>query len=394
MPDPTDSHIAGRLLELALAQVASHALILLDADGIVVGWHAGAQRLFGYAPDEIIGRSVDILFTPEDLHRDISQWERRTAAEAGASEDDRWQVRRDGGRIWVNGALTALRDSRSGQLLGFAKIVRNRTEQRSQRDQLENRAASIRNAYQRKDTFIATLAHELRNPLSAASAALQILAEQQKLPPAAAAAAMASDGAFAVGTIRRQLEFMARMVDDLLQVARAAAGKIQLQKQRIVLRDVLARALETCRPAINERSHELHLLLPDVPIQLDADPDRLTQVFVNLIGNAAKYTQYGGTIWIKVTTEGDEAVIRVRDNGVGISPDVMPHIFDLFTQAELTQPDGQGGLGIGLSLVHDTVGLHGGSVQATSDGLGKGSQFTVRLPLPKGPVDAEAPSTG
>jgi signal transduction histidine kinase len=132
---------------------------------------------------------------------------------------------------------------------------------------------------------------------------------------------------------------------------------------------------------INERTHDLHQFLPDVPIEVDADPVRLRQVFVNLIENAAKYTQYGGTIRIKVTTEGDEAVVRVQDDGVGIPPEVMPHIFDLFTQAEFATRS-QGGLGIGLSVVKDTVALHGGSVQATSDGLGKGSEFTVRLPLP------------
>jgi signal transduction histidine kinase len=189
------------------------------------------------------------------------------------------------------------------------------------------------------------------------------------------------DVEFAAGTIRRQVEFMRRMIDDLLEVARAAAGKIDLHRQRLVLQDIIAKAIETCRPTINQRTHELHQLLPDVPIELNADPTRLTQVFMNLIENAGKYTEYGGTIWVKVTTEGDEAVVRVQDNGVGISPDIMPHIFDLFTQAEMTSRT-RSGLGIGLSVVKDAVALHGGSVQATSNGLGKGSEFTVRLPLP------------
>jgi signal transduction histidine kinase len=131
-------------------------------------------------------------------------------------------------------------------------------------------------------------------------------------------------------------------------------------------------------------------LLPDIPIRLEADPTRLRQVLVNLVENAAKYTEYGGTIWVKATVEGDEAVVRVQDTGVGIPPEVMPHIFDLFTQAEFANRS-QGGLGIGLSVVKDYVSLHGGTVQAASDGLGKGSEFTVRLPLPSptasGPAD-------
>jgi signal transduction histidine kinase len=177
------------------------------------------------------------------------------------------------------------------------------------------------------------------------------------------------------------VEFMGRMVDDLLEVARTAAGKVELHRERVVLGEIIQQAIETCRSLLDERSESLNLLLPEVPIQLDADPTRLRQVFINLVQNAAKYSESGGTIWIKVTVEGDEAVVRVRDAGVGIPPEVMPHIFDLFTQAEVASRS-QGGLGIGLSVVKDFVALHGGTVQAASDGLGKGSEFTVRLPLP------------
>jgi len=183
-----------------------------------------------------------------------------------------------------------------------------------------------------------------------------------------------------IGIVRRQTEFMARMADDLLEVARTATGKVQLQKERVVLQDLIEDSIETCRAAIEERGQRLRRLLPEVPIELEADPVRLRQVFINLIQNSAKYTDPGGRIWLKGTVEGDEAVVRVQDNGVGIPPDVMPHIFELFTQAEFGRPS-QGGLGIGLSVVKDNVMLHGGSVQAVSDGLGKGSEFTVRLPV-------------
>jgi signal transduction histidine kinase len=250
--------------------------------------------------------------------------------------------------------------------------MRNQTDQKSQIETLEGRVAALRQAEERKNAFIATLAHELRNPLNAASSAAELLTECERASP---------DAAFAVAMVRRQVDFMTRLIEDLMEGARTASGKVELHRERVVFQEVIREAVETCRPVVDERKHELHQLLPDVPIDLDADPDRLRQVLVNLVANAAKYTPHGGTIWVKATTEGEEAVVRVQDTGVGIAPEVMPHIFDLFTQAEVAARP-QGGLGIGLSVVKDTVALHGGTVQATSDGLGKGSEFTVRLPLP------------
>lgn len=365
------SALAGRLLESAMGQVGTHAVILLDPNGVIVGWLAGARRLFGYEPDEILGRNASVLFTPEDLERDLSSWEQETARASGESEDDRWQLRKDGGRIWVSGTLTALRDER-GELLGFAKIVRNRTDQKSQVETLESRIAVAEQAEQRKNAFISTLAHELRNPLATLSNASHLLKGCESA---------SSEMALVVGMVRRQVEFMGRMVDDLLDVARTAAGKVELRKERVALREIIRQAVETCRPSLDQRTQVLHLLLPEAPIELEADPIRLRQVFINLVQNAAKYTEHGGTIWIKATVEGDEAVVRVQDTGVGIPPEAMPHLFDLFTQAEFASRS-QGGLGIGLSVVKDYVALHGGTVQAASDGLGKGSEFTVRLPLP------------
>jgi two-component system CheB/CheR fusion protein len=365
------SALASRLLEVAMGQVDTHAVILLDSNGVIVGWLAGAERLFGYEPDEIIGQNGSVLFTPEDLEKDLFTWEHQTARASGESEDDRWQVRKDGGRIWVSGTLAVLRDER-GELLGFAKVMRNQMDQKSQVETLESRIATLEQSEQRKNAFISTLAHELRNPLSALSNAAYLLKGCESASP---------EMALAVGMVRRQVEFLGRMVEDLLEVARTAAGKVEIHKERVVLQEILQQAVETCRPSHDERTQVLHLLLPEAPIRLDADPTRLRQVFINLVQNAAKYTEYGGTIGIRATVEGDVAVVRVQDTGVGIPPEVMPHIFDLFTQAEFASRS-QGGLGIGLSVVKDYVALHGGTVQVASDGLGKGSEFTVRLPLP------------
>jgi PAS domain S-box-containing protein len=359
-----------RLLEIALGEVGTHALILLDAEGRIVAWLAGAERLLGYKAEEIIGKNVSILFTPEDLEKDLSNWEINTARGSGESEDDRWQMRKDGGRIWVSGTLTALRDE-EGKIAGFAKVVRNRTDQKLELETLEGRIAALRQAEQRKNNFIATLAHELRNPLAAITSATQLLSKCEPPTP---------EMALATGIVGRQVEFMGRMVNDLLEVARMAAGKVELRLERVVLQEVIQEAIEACQPNIDVETHELLPLMPAVAIQMEGDRLRLRQVFVNLIENAVKYTRFGGTIWIKATTEGRAAVVRVQDTGVGISPEVMPHIFTLFTQADVGRQS-QGGLGIGLSVVKDIVAMHGGSVQATSDGLGKGSEFTVRLPL-------------
>jgi PAS domain S-box-containing protein len=370
------SALADRLLELSLRDVGSHALVLLDPKGVIVGWMAGAEKLFGYSAAEIIGQNAAVLFTPEDLEKGLSAWEQETASGSGDSEDDRWQVRKDGGRIWVSGTLTALRDEQ-GELLGFAKIMRNRIDQKSQVETLEGRISFFQQAEDRKNAFITTLAHELRNPLSAISNTTQLLT---------AAESASLDIGMAAGIIQRQVKFMRAMVDDLLEVARSATKKIELHKEPVVLQEIIQQSVESCRASIDGRTQVLQQLLPQVPIVLDADPLRLRQVFVNLIENAAKYTQYGGTIWVKATTEGDEAVARVLDTGIGIAPEVMPHIFDLFTQGEFTQGEftsgAGGGLGIGLSVVKDNVALHGGTAQAASDGLGKGSEFTIRLPLP------------
>ena len=222
----------------------------------------------------------------------------------------------------------------------------------------------------RKNAFIVTLGHELRNPLSALVNALELLR---------LSTSQNDNIHFAFTTIDRQIAAIRRLVDDLLDIAGIRAGKVELKKQRVSLVDVLNAAVGACRPLFDERTHDMNLILPDGAVTIDADPDRLQQVFVNLLQNASKYTEYGGTVFVKLYVEGKHAVIKVEDTGIGISPEVLPQIFDLFAQAEFASRSG--GLGIGLSVVKDLVSLHGGSVQVRSDGIGKGSTFTVRLPL-------------
>ncbi len=238
--------------------------------------------------------------------------------------------------------------------------------------------AEVREADRRKDEFLAMLAHELRNPLAPVRNALHIM----KLAGIDEAAVKR-----ARETAERQILHLTRLVDDLMDVSRITRGKIQLRKQPVELAAIMAGAVEAGRPLIESRRHELTVTFPPAAVRLDADPTRLTQVLANLLHNAAKYTDEGGHIWLAAERQGPEVVIRVRDNGVGIPAEMLPRIFDLFTQLGRSLDRSEGGLGIGLTLVRRLVEMHGGSVHASSLGLGRGSEFVIRLP-----ALAEAPT--
>ena len=231
-----------------------------------------------------------------------------------------------------------------------------------------------KDADRRKDEFLATLAHELRNPLAPVRNAIEIVRT-------AGVDAKVAGKAFAV--IDRQVDHMVRLVDDLLDLSRLMRGKIQLRPERVFLRDVIRRAIETARPLINLNGHELVVNLPKSPIELYADPVRLDQIISNLLNNAAKYTERGGVIRLIAKTRGQELVLKVRDTGIGIDPNLLPHLFDLFRQAESSLDRSNGGLGIGLTLVRSLVKMHGGRVDARSDGPGTGAEFVVCLPIHK-----------
>jgi two-component system CheB/CheR fusion protein len=181
-----------------------------------------------------------------------------------------------------------------------------------------------------------------------------------------------------------ELTVVQRLIGDIIDATRANTGKVQLQLRREDLRRVIQAALSSCRSQIDSRTQVVHVFMPDVPLYVNIDDARMRQVFVNLIQNSAKFTRHGGSIWIKVASEANEAVVKIEDNGIGIRPDVLPSIFDLFVQAEFTDERAEGSLGIGLSVVRDLTTMHGGTVQVRSDGVGKGAEFVVRLPLARG----------
>ena len=254
-----------------------------------------------------------------------------------------------------------------------ALISTVRTALRARARQYETRAhlAALEDADRRKDEFLAMLAHELRNPLAPIRNSVQIL--------------RFTGGGGAVGKLTeimdRQVTHMARLVDDLLEISRITRGKVDLRKEPTSLAAVIEAAIETSRPLIESGNHDLRVHLPTGDIVLEADAMRLAQVFANLLNNSAKYTEPGGAIAIEARCERDTVAVEVSDTGIGISKALLPHVFDMFSQAESAHRHVHGGLGIGLTLVRSLVQMHGGTVEASSDGAGKGSVFTVRLPV-------------
>ena len=356
------------LFRLLIESVRDYAIFMLDPTGRVATWNTGAERIKGYRADEIIGRHFSTFYPPQEVATGICERELEIAARDGRFEDEGWRVRKDGSRFWANVVISAMRDRR-GELIGFSKVTRDLTERKGIEEERAARRAAEQ-ANRAKDEFLAMLGHELRNPLAPIVTALQLmklrgagnLTKEQQV-------------------IERQVNHMVRLVEDLLDVSRIAKGKLVLKKQHVDIRDVVARAIEIASPLLDQRGHEVRVDAPPQEIAIDADEGRLTQIFTNLITNAAKYTNPGGHIQIAVREEGGEAAVSVIDDGLGIEPALLPRVFDLFVQGYQSAERAAGGLGIGLTLVRTLVQMHGGAVIAHSDGPGRGSTFTVRLPV-------------
>ncbi len=495
--DPIERDERLQLLEL-LTEQADLAIFFLDPDGVVESWSPAAERLKGYAAEEIIGQSFSRFYTQEAQEEGTPERLLEEARRNGRAHDENWRVRKDGTRFWADITITALR-GRDGKLRGFAKITRDLTARRLAEEQVrvakeelaitlqsigdalmatdrhgrvtrmnpvaealtgwkaadalgqpletvfrivnEESRATVENPVGRvlregvvvglanhtilisrdgkelpiadsaapirdagnivgvvlvfhdqtperkvqeervvrlaaeqasrvRDEFLAMLGHELRNPLAPIVTALRIMK-------------LRDNGTFLKEReiIERQVQHMVRLVDDLLDVSRIAQGKVLLKKAPVDLSGVLHRAIDMAAPLFEKRRQHFALEAPGEPIWVLGDDARMVQIFVNLLNNAAKYTGIGGNIRVQARQEGDEVEIEVSDDGSGISPELMPRIFDLFTQGFQGADRSSGGLGIGLSVVRSLVELHGGKVTARSPGTGAGSTFTVRLPL-------------
>ena len=325
------------------------------------------------AYERIWGRSCQSLYAEprsflDAVHPNDRERVRVAALEKhgrGEPTDEEYRVvRPDGSVRWVRDRAFPVRNA-AGRVYRIVGIAHDVTEERRAEE-------ALREADRRKDEFVAMLAHELRNPLAPICASLQIL----NTPGVDSAT-----GERSREMMGRQVQQLVRLVDDLLDVSRVMRGKIELRPEQVDLASVVARAVETAQPHVEAQRHELTMCLPPKSMPVRADPVRLAQVVGNLLTNAAKYTEANGRIWLTARREGDWAVLRVRDNGIGIAPDMLSRIFELFVQADHTTTRSQGGLGIGLTLVKSLVEIHGGTVEAHSAGLGRGSEFVVRLPL-------------
>jgi PAS domain S-box-containing protein len=314
------------------------------------------------APEEILGRTIAEVMGQEAFDRLLPRFERVLAGHTLQYEEE---VNYRGiGRRWISASYTPT-FAANGTVTGWVAVVIDISE----RKRVEN---ALKEADRRKNEFLATLAHELRNPLAPIRNAVQIL--KVKGP---------SEDQLNWGRdmIDRQVVQMARLLDDLLDISRITRNKLELRKERVALSSVIESAVETSRPLIEACGHELAIDLPAEPIYLEADPMRLAQVVWNLLNNAAKYTDRGGRISLAARRQGSEVSISIADNGIGIESEMLPQLFEIFSQVAPASERSQGGLGIGLSLVRGLVEIHGGSIEAHSDGPGQGSQFTVRLPL-------------
>jgi PAS domain S-box-containing protein len=347
----------------AIVESSDDAMISKTLDGTILTWNQGAERIFGYTAAEAVGRPITMLIPPERHEEELTILDRITRGEP-VDHFETVRVTKTGRLLDISLTISPIRDA-SNTIIGASKVARDISAQKRTEQEL-------READRRKDEFLATLAHELRNPLAPIRNSLRLLEPAGKSDPTVEHVRR---------IMERQVVHMVRLVDDLMEVSRITRGAIELRKERLELAEVIRAAIETSQPTIEDAGVDLKPSIPPEPIVLEADAVRLTQVFANLLNNAAKYSKRGGEIRLDARRQGREAVVSVRDFGIGIPSGMLVRVFDMFTQIDSSQRGGQPGLGIGLTLVRGLVQMHGGSVTAASGGLGKGSEFTVRLPL-------------
>jgi len=374
--DEASRLLAARQLA-SIVESSDDAIIRKSLDGTIQSWNAGAERVFGYSADEAIGRHISLIIPPDR----IAEEEQIIASlEAGRRVDhfETERRHRGGQRIWVSLTISPIA-AEDGQIVAASKIARDVTRQREadaerqrMEDDLRKLAADLSTADRQKNDFLATLAHELRNPLAPLGNMLEVLKR---------AGGDERTVQLAVTTMERQLRHMVRLVDDLLDLNRITHNRLELRTDVVNLNALIEQVVEASRPLADAEGHEITVVVPAVPIQLSADAVRLGQVFGNLLNNAYKYTDPGGTITVRVEQLANEVVVTVADTGAGIPADRLHGIFEMFAQVETSRERAQGGLGIGLTLVRRLGEMHGGSVEARSAGPGRGSEFIVRLPI-------------
>lgn len=352
---------------LLVEGVTDYAIYMLDPEGRVSSWNSGAEQITGYRSEEILGRHISTFYSADDVAKGKPDTELAQARINGRSEEEGFRIRKNGTRYWARVVVTTLTDSH-GKLRGFAKVTQDLT-QRKHAEALENVTRNI-------NEFIAVLAHELRNPLSPIRSAVHLLKEEHDL----------SEGnRKIVNIVDRQSGQLMRIVDDIIDVSRITRGKFSIIKKPVKVQDIVTRSVEAARPAIEAMGHTLTINMDDASLVVTGDEVRLSQALTNLLNNATRYTPAGGAIQLNVRADvqraSHELIVEVKDNGRGIAPEFINSIFGMFVQGEEKRNVSGAGLGVGLALARSIIELHQGTLEAGSEGLGKGAIFTMRLPL-------------
>ncbi|MBD2774002.1 ATP-binding protein [Iningainema tapete] len=371
---------------LLIEGVTNYAIFMLGPKGHFVSWNIGAERILGYQEAEIIGQPFEQIFTPEAIERGQPEQALRKALAEGFSKENHWHVRKDGTHFWAHCVITPLQDE-DGNLRGFSKIMQDITERKlaeEERNQLLLREqaarASAEAANRSKDEFLAIVSHELRTPMTA------IVGWAGMLQTGMLDESRAAD---AIETIERNANLQMQLIEDLLDISRIIRGELSLNRGRVNLVEVITPAIEVVQGAADAKGIQLESVLDNSVEQIWGDSERLQQVLLNLLSNAIKFTPNGGRVEVRLSVvSGNEqlatdnsAQIQVSDTGKGISADFLPYVFDRFRQADSTSTRSNKGLGLGLAITRHLVELHGGTIQAQSQGIGQGATFTVKLPI-------------
>ena len=377
--DISKSRATEERLRLVAESTHDFAIILLDEHGVITDWNTGAALIFGFTKHEVLGRNYELIFTPEDRSEGVPERELRGARVNGRGQDERWHQRKDGSRFYCSGEVSLLKGT---SLRGYVKIARDLTGHKRLHDEQSKQLAESQSSSHMKDEFFAVMSHELKHPLNL----IQLNAEILRRLPSVKNASAASK---AVGTICDAVSSQARIIDDLLDVARIRTGKLKLKTEPVDLTAMLLGIHAVVQSEQHPCNVRLDVAQDGEALYIDGDLTRLEQIIWNLLNNALKFSPAGSDIRLVLSRQGEQAQLEVIDHGIGLSADNLEQVFDLFSQAASHSRDG---LGIGLSLVRQLVEAHGGTVKASSLGLGKGSTFTVRLPLCDGGLLAQAES--
>lgn len=361
LPDPQD------LLRIVIEDATDYAFVVVDASGTIATWNRGAQALFGFDSDTIIGRHISTLFTIEDVRDGVPQHEMETAIAEEKAVDSRWHVRNDGTRFFADGVTRSFMDE-GGKLLGFVKIARDATPLKHAEEERQRLLLRAQELSREKDHFFAAVSHELRTPLTAITGWLALMSHDVTNVD------LVRDG---LDSVQQATKTLSKLVDDLLDSVRTRTGKMRVVTEPVDFGKIVLDAIQAFRISFGAKHIDVRQSIAEDVIVL-GDGTRLQQVVWNLVSNAINHTPEGGWLEITLRTEEEMAVVDVRDSGVGIDPEFLPFIFEPFRQK---RRGNEGGLGLGLAIARSLIELHGGTISATSDGLGKGSTFTVRCPL-------------